>query len=293
MDKDKVITVQGRTPQWEIRLRSVQNQLAAAELRVVDYVKQNGSDILNRSISEVAAAAGVSDSTVVRVCRRLGYSGLKEFKIALAQDQKKPNEFLVEDIDWDDLLPDVRKKIFSGSVLALEDSAHLLDDVELQHAVDLLSRKAIHIYAAAGSITIAYYMKRQFMKIGLRVCSYNDESCFQFSLASLGENDVVVGISCSGEEESVVKVLAWAQQRGISTICLTNHINSTLARHADAKLVSTGGPLFLGDKHFFSRIAQMALVNVLYVGIALNLGPDAMDRLQWRKEDGVDINRNL
>lgn len=58
----------------------------AAEKRVADYVLQNAEQVVNLTIEELAAESRTSYATIVRVCKRLGYSGYKEFKNNLISD---------------------------------------------------------------------------------------------------------------------------------------------------------------------------------------------------------------
>ena len=55
-----------------------------AEQRVAAFFAARGAGILDMALSEISAACGVSDATVVRHCRHAGYKGLKDFKIAMA-----------------------------------------------------------------------------------------------------------------------------------------------------------------------------------------------------------------
>ena len=82
-----------RTTDWAKDVRSVlvvlersKGQLRQAEQLVADYVLNKPGVVVKASISEVATLAGTSDATVLRCCRRLGYDGFPEFKLALARD---------------------------------------------------------------------------------------------------------------------------------------------------------------------------------------------------------------
>ena len=288
-----LVNQEGYTPQWLIRLRSIQDQLGAAEQRVLEYLQQHQEEILNKSISDVAKAAEVSDATVVRLCRRLGYTGLKEFKIALAQEQTRPAEELDADLDWNDPLTDARRKIFRGGMTALMESSDLIDDEALGQATKLLARRSVHIYAGGGSAIIGAYLKRQLMKLGVRVELCDNIHAMRLSLAQLiREKDVAVCISCSGEEDSVLDSLRWAKSQGVPTIGITDRSHSSIGQEVNVLLHSTGGPPFMEDRHFFSRLAEMAVVNLLYVGTALELGPQAIDTVRLKGQEVMRMTDN-
>ena len=56
----------------------------ASEKKLADYILSAQHSIAHMSISELADACSVADATVSRFCRRLGYKGYPDFKLALA-----------------------------------------------------------------------------------------------------------------------------------------------------------------------------------------------------------------
>ena len=76
--------------------------LSAAEKKATEYIIQNPEKVVGFSVASLAEAAGVSEPTIVRACRSLGFSGYQNFKIALAQDIVKPQEFVNEQISPED-----------------------------------------------------------------------------------------------------------------------------------------------------------------------------------------------
>jgi DNA-binding MurR/RpiR family transcriptional regulator len=262
-----------KTPQWEVRLRAMYGKLGMTEQRVADFLKMNTSRILDISIAEIADEAKVSESTVVRFCRHLGYKGLKEFKIYFAQERNRTSQAIDGDIGFNDTLKDLKSKIFQGSINALQDSLETLDEVELERAVEVLHHaRNIDIYSIGGSTPIANYTRHQFMKIGVRTNVYNDKDSQRLSISQLSKDDVLIAISCSGETREIVESMENAHEQGATIICITNSPNSHLARISDIRLINTGARFFRDDMNAYSRQAQLATVNILFAGVALCKG---------------------
>ena len=78
-----------KTPSWEIRLRAEMDKLSISERKVASCIVADSQAVLGMGISDIARRSGVSDATVVRLCRTLGYKGLKELKIAIAQERQE------------------------------------------------------------------------------------------------------------------------------------------------------------------------------------------------------------
>lgn len=60
--------------------------LSTNEQAVANYILQNSSSAVTMSIKELANAAFTSTTTIIRLCKKLGFHGYKEFKIQLSKD---------------------------------------------------------------------------------------------------------------------------------------------------------------------------------------------------------------
>jgi DNA-binding MurR/RpiR family transcriptional regulator len=276
------------TPKWEIRLRSIYGKLSLTEQKVADFIRSHSDTILDLSIADIAASAGVSESSVIRFCHHLGIKGLKEFKIIYAQEMDCHKLFAdSSSVIWDDSLSTVKMKVFYGSIYALNDSLTLLNDHDLELAVDaLFGASNIDIYGLGGSAPIAAYTRHQLMKIGVRTNIYTDAQSISLSLSQFMKGDVAIAISSSGETKEIVDAMYWAHKQESTIIGITNFPNSQLGKIADIKLITTGGRFFLSDMNSFSRVAQWAIINTLYLGLTLRIGKQTLEKNQEQTKTG-------
>lgn len=271
---------------WEIRLQGMFDSMGSAERRVAEYFRAQRFEVLEKSIAVIAKEAGASEATVVRFCRDAGYKGLKDFKIALAMDQVSSMGEEHEPVFWGDDMQAVRNKVFTDSTNALKESVMLLNPSELSRAAHALyNSKHINLVGLGGSVPIILYMRHQLMKIGIRSNVYTDAQTMHLSLSQYSNEDVVLAISSSGETKEIVRLMRWAGSQGAETICVTNHPESTLAQAVDIVLVTTGSPFFFGGKNTLSRFAQLAVVNVLYLGIALEMGESTVEEIHAKNKE--------
>ena len=75
-----------------IRLRGVYPSLKTALQKVANLILRQPEMAIYASVNEVAAAAQVSEATVMRFCRTLGFKGFQDFKIALARELVTPSQ---------------------------------------------------------------------------------------------------------------------------------------------------------------------------------------------------------
>jgi len=282
-----------KTPQWEVRLRSIYGKLGSTERNVADFIRAHPDTILQRSIAEIAAEAKVSESTVVRFCRHLGYQGLKDFKISFAQEQDTEEESIDGAVDWEDSLENVKAKVFLASMKTLRDSMNLIDDRELDRAIEALAKaKNIDIFGLGGAAPVAAYTRHQFMKSGVRTNVYSDSQSLHLSMLQFSKGDVAIAISCSGETKEVLDAMRWAKSQGTTIIAITNFPGSQLARLADIRLMNTCGRLFRSDSASLSRLAQWTTINTLYLGLTLRMGKDRGESLSSKNKAARNFSQN-
>ena len=69
-----------------------------AELKIVNYIYQNLSSVLFLSIGQLSERLGVSEATISRFVRHVGYQDFKDLKAAIAMHmgQETPAEKMAE-----------------------------------------------------------------------------------------------------------------------------------------------------------------------------------------------------
>ena len=237
-----------------------------AEQRVGAFVAAQGKAILGMPLSDIASACGVSDATVVRYCRHEGYKGLKDFKIAMAHSFHE--EDALSPIIGTEPLPELKKMIFAGCLDALRTTATTLSNAELEKAIQLLcAADNLDVYASGGSVPIASYLRHQLIKLGVRTNVYSDRTSMLLSQSRLTKRDAVLAISHTGATRDIVDAQSSAHRLGAPTICMTSAPDSPLAAVSDVCLLAAGEH-FLG-MNTYSRLSQLAMVDVLYAGMAV------------------------
>ena len=119
-------------------------------------------------VTDLARKSGVSDATVVKFCQRLGYSGYQHLKITLAAELASFPTPIYGEIVPGDELPVVKAKIFNMNKKSLDDTMRMVDDRELERAVEaLLQAPRIHLYGVGASGLVALDAEHKLLRIGL------------------------------------------------------------------------------------------------------------------------------
>jgi DNA-binding MurR/RpiR family transcriptional regulator len=256
-----------------------------AEKSVADFVLKNPEQVMQMSVSEAARDIGVGESTVIRFCRALGYKGYQEFKLRLAQDLVEPVEFIHENISFTDTTAELAQKVFQTNIKAVGDTMKAVDPAMVEVAARALADAGrIDIYGVGYSSFTALDAKLKFVRLGLIADAYGDAHLQAMAAASLKKGDVAIGISHSGSTKDVVDALAAARKAGASTIAITNFSPSPITRTSDVVLLTASPESPLGGEVLTSRIAQLCVLDVLSVALAVTLGDGCLDLIKKTSE---------
>lgn len=269
--------------------RSTYPSLSPAEQRVADYVLEHPEEVIYFSVTELAEASGVGESTVIRFCQSVGFRGYQEFKLSLAREQVSDRENVTGHVDPLDDLPTLVQKLTFANARAVEETANLLAGPALERAVEALLRaRKIDFYGVGASGATALDAKYKFLRIG-KVCDALTDGHLQaMSAALLGPEDVAVGFSHSGSTKDVVESMRLASQAGATTIGITSYARSPLAEVVHICLLTATRETPLGSGALRSKIAQLHVLDVLFTAVTLRLGDTALANTKITAEAVLD-----
>lgn len=252
------------------RIRSVFSSLTKAEQKVAAYMLDNPAAVVHLSITELAEGAGSAEATIFRLCQKIGFKGYQAFKIALAGDLYTPMETVYEEVDSADSIALIAGKVFHSINEGLQDTLKLLNPQAVEEAVAALARaKRIDAYGSGGSAIIAADIEHRFMRFGVCVRAYGDSHMQIASAALLSPGDVVVAVSHTGSNRELLDSVATAKKSGTTVIALTSYMKSPLSELADISLVASARETKYRSEAMASRLAHLAIVDVLYIGVML------------------------
>ena len=150
-----------------LRIENSLPNLSKSERKVAEYIRGNPRGIIDLSVAALADACGVSDPTVVRAYKKLGFSGYEDLKLTLAQATVSPDEIIHEEISAEDSVQAVRDKVFQSAVLALQFTRDMLEPETLAAAAQLLmNARKIVIFGLGGSAPVAMDVHHKLLRLG-------------------------------------------------------------------------------------------------------------------------------
>jgi RpiR family transcriptional regulator, carbohydrate utilization regulator len=245
-------------------------KLKGSAQKVAQFMLDAPQETINLTITELGSRAGVSEASISRFVRSLGYEGFHALKIRLAEDIVSPMLIAHEDMLPEDAPATAVQKAMTAGLRSLEDTTRILEMPILEAAIKALcNARQIELFASGNSIPVAMDFNFRLTKIGLR-SRFSVDPTMQEMYASLTcPEDVAVGISHTGSSIDTVYALELAKQRGARTVCITNHSDSPLTRSGDFCLFTATRISHFREERMASNLATLALTEALYVGICV------------------------
>ncbi|WP_254660820.1 MurR/RpiR family transcriptional regulator [Bacillus sp. FJAT-27225] len=244
-----------------LKIKSYYNSLTKTEKKAADYIVANLTAIIYCSVTELAEKAEVGETTVLRLCRKIGFTGFQDFKLALAQES-------VMMAAEEETEQSIISKTTARHLKILEESRKLLEEEQVEKAVQtILSSKNNFFFGVGSSGLTAQQAVNIFTRIGIK-CDAKQDSHFQAMSASLlEEDDCAIGISVSGSTKDTIRNLEIAKKAGAIIISITSNRKSPITKLADIVLLTSSkeGP-FEGSS-IVSQIAQLSIIDILYSAI--------------------------
>lgn len=274
MGKAAKVSERGEQGGLIVHISGLLPSLSPAEQRVARLVVADPAEAARRTITDLATAAETSEATVIRFCRSVGMDGYPQLRIRLAAEAARrvepPDARVVGgDIPPGADLAQIIATIAFNDARAVEETAEQLDPVVCERVVEAISNAGrIDIYGAGASGFVASDFQQKLHRIGRTAFYFPDVHTALTSAALLGRGDVALGISHTGTTADVVEVLEQARSRGATTVALTNFPRSPITEVADFVLTTAARETTYRSGAMASRLAQLTVVDCLFVGVA-------------------------
>lgn len=284
---------------------SIQTRIAAATdtmspslAGIARVVARTPSIVVDSTITELAATCGTSVASVIRFCRAIGVDGYAALRMAVAAElgresaQFGASASFGSEISAADSLREATAKIAALELLAIEETIASLDYDALAGAVDAVdAADRIVLFGVGASRLAAGDLGQKLLRIG-RLAVVATDSHEAATVAALGSPaSVAIGLSHSGTTRETVSFLRTAHAAGSATVAVTGSTSSPVADAADHVLLTRAREPRLRAGAMVSRMAQLAVVDCLFVGIGQRRHDAAVDALQRTAEATSTLNR--
>lgn len=248
-------------------LREIKKELTPKERVIIEYIEKNSQEVISDSITELALKCESSESSIVRLCKKMGYKGFQELKIALAQSgpMNDTAKYLQQDVEQGDSKKDIAIKVFNTSVQALTDTVTILTEENVEKAVKLIEdSRVISFFGVGGAGVVATDAYHRFCKLK-KPCQLFTDYYSQINKGLVAdENDVIIAISHSGKTRDILVSLQKAKENRAKIIVITQFGNSPITKLADVVFYTSSKETAFRHDAMASRIAELAILDSLF-----------------------------
>ncbi len=252
------------------KIRYLYGQMGPAEKRVADYILEHSDEILEMSISELAARCECGDATLVRFSHRLQLDGFGMLKIRLAGELRQTSAF-GGNIKEDDSPYVIYQNRIMDITASLNNTQAVLDPDQLLAAADAIMRAdRIVTFGLGSSSPVAQDAAHKLSRLGLVAQACTDNHMQALVACHLKRGSVGLGISHSGASKDIIEALELCHTCGATTICITNFGKPPILNVSDIVLFTKAEETKRSILAMSSRIAQLAILDSIYTYIVLN-----------------------
>ena len=251
------------------RIRMMMPHLTPMEARVVETMLGRRHFDEATSLKEIAEDSGVSEAMVVKIAKKLGFAGYRDFRSGLVDYRSLPSADLHRELSPDDSGAEIVQKVFRTSMQALEETLAILDPKAFDRAAAYIhNARQRDFYGIGGSAQIARDVAHKFLRIGIRTSVFDDAHMMLMSASLLGPGRRRGRLLALGLDDRGPRAPGAGARQGARTIAITNYGGSPIAEIADVVLCSTaqGSPL-LGE-NAAARIVQLNILDAVFVAVA-------------------------
>lgn len=247
------------------QIKTRYNEFSKAEKKVADYILKNHENVIYMSITDLADACGVGESSVFRFCKSIDLKGYQELKIQLAHSSSNSPSAQPVEVSEEDSTKELSKAVLMTTTSALQDTYNLVDEENIRKTVELFVKaNRIYFYGVGSSMITAMDARSRFMRITNKTEMIFDTHLQNMAASLMTKDDVAVFFSYSGSTKDTIETARIAHNRGAKIIAITRFMKSPLTNYADITLLSGAneGPLQGGS--LSAKISQLFLVDLLY-----------------------------
>jgi glucokinase len=264
------------------RVQHLQHELSPAEQRVATLVLEHPRKVLGEPIAEIARLADVSQPTVIRFCRSLGFSGLADFKLKFAGSLTGTIPVRHSQVRMSDSTHDLSAKVIDNTVSALLKFRDQLDVTSIDRAIALLrAARRVEFYAMGSARVVSLDAQHKFFRFRIPTSTYGDSHLFALAADLLKPGDVVIAVSTAGQLPELLAAVDRARAVGADVIAITNS-KSALAKKATVCLAVDHTEDNTSFLSMISRMLQLLLIDIMSVGISLG-GPEENGEIDRRR----------
>ncbi|MTH45823.1 MurR/RpiR family transcriptional regulator [Intestinirhabdus alba] len=268
-----------------IRIRQRYQGLAQSDKRLADFLLTQPEKARHLSSQQLAAEAGVSQSSVVKFAQKLGFKGFPALKLAISDalaSGPPPRSVSVHNqIRSDDPIRVVGEKLIAENTAAMHATLNVNSEEKLAQGVALLRAARRIVLAGIGASGLAAQnFAWKLTKIGLNAAFERDMHALLATAQALSADDLLLAISYSGERRALNLAADETLRVGGKILAITGFTPNALQQRATHSLYTIAEEQATRSAAISATHAQMMLTDLLFMALVQQDAERAPERIR-------------
>ncbi|MGL5796723.1 MAG: MurR/RpiR family transcriptional regulator [Cetobacterium sp.] len=250
-----------------ITLKSLKNNLTKTEQKIATGILNNPEEIIYLPIKEIAKQMDIGEGSIIRFCKKIGFTGLQQFKLELAKELSvRAINGLKTSTEEEEKIFNLAERCVNSITTSLKETLDLNSFMKLKSCVTALKKaRKIMIIGVGTSGIIARDAEDKFLRLGLETTAVDNEGLMLLKARYLTEEDIVLAISNSGNTEIILETLKIAKETGAKVISMTNSLNSKIIPLSDFYLITAkeNSQNILKNHSIESKASQLLIIDII------------------------------
>ncbi len=221
------------------KIESMMPFFSEKEMKLGNYILSHPSEVTIMSTKALAKLCNISEPTLIRFTRKLGFAGYREFKLKLAAEYvSNPTSNSLINVAVNDSVFDIYKKLASFTISSINSTANTLDSNSLEQVVNCIyetskNKNQIFLSGMGASSLIAESFQVKLMRLNINSIFYSDIHLRLEACTNLKKNDLFICFSALGSSSENYELIDIAKNKGAKIIAITQYGCTKMAKKAD------------------------------------------------------------
>ena len=245
------------------------SQLTKSEKRIANYINQNLDEAAFMSAAEISEHLQLSEATMVRFARTIGFDSYPALREALQEDFRHRMTHSARLRSRLDSLRDggdIFERLVTSEIDYLTEALHTLDRDALNAAVEMLrTHQRVFVFGLGPSISLVDLLEIRLTRSARHVIPLRISGRELLEpLLLMNENDLLIAIGFFDVNNELRLVLEHANQKNTPVILVTDTLGALVGEMVDIVLAARRGPI----SSFHSLTIPMTIINALLLALS-------------------------
>jgi len=250
-----------------MKIRSIRDDMSSNEKKLADYILSNSALLRDYSSQQLARAVGVSQSSVVKFCQKLGYKGYPDLKLAISEAvarNSSQNGKTNTTRFANSALNDVSERLLKRKLEAISATIEINKEDSFTNAIKAIKKaEKIQIFGVGVSRFVAEHLAIRLLNSGKLAFALNDSAYQKQFLSRLEKGDLLILLSDIDELKINQTLIAQMRERKVKIIHIGRYSANATIHLSDIHLTTISAKNADKSHDFAKRAAQQHIVDIL------------------------------